>query len=172
MIDHGYGVQLGPIEAHNLDLLRSWRNMYSIWKSCRQNDLIDSLSQKRWFERISADPSIKMYEIRVEGRDVPMGVCGLTSIDLNNRRAEFSLYIAPMHQRDGMGTRTLKTLLAHGFKTLGLNSIWGETFEGNHAITMFEKIGFKTEGTRRQFYFRDGKFLDATLVSMLASEFK
>jgi RimJ/RimL family protein N-acetyltransferase len=113
-----------------------------------------------------------MYEIRNPESLTPLGVCGLTSIDLYNRHAEFSLYIAPQLQGDGLGTRALKTLLAYGFKTLGLNSIWGETFQGNHALKMFEQMGFKIEGSRRDFYFRDGKYIDAVLVSMQASEFK
>lgn len=172
MIDHGKGVTLEPVEEKNLETLRKWRNDYAIWKTCRQNDLIDAPSHRRWFERISLDPTIKMYQIHHKDVDGPIGVCGLTSIDLYNRRAEFSVYIDPIRQGAGFGSAALKTLLSHGFLTLGLNSIHGETFEGNRAIEAFERLGFTKEGTRRAFYFRGGKFLDAHLVSMLASEWK
>jgi RimJ/RimL family protein N-acetyltransferase len=172
MIDHGYGVTLGPLEESNLELMRAWRNDYAIWKTCRQNDLINAPSHKKWFERVCQDPTIKMYEIRHKGLEFPIGVCGLTSIDLYNRRAEFSVYIDPAHQGKGFAKMALKTLLAHAFKTLGLETVWGETFAGNSAISTFEKIGFKREGTRRNFYFREGRFLDAYLVSILASEWR
>lgn len=109
-----------------------------------------------------------MYSILAD--DKLAGVCGFTSIDLVNRRAEFSIYIDPKLKGGLLGTRSLKTLLAHGFKNFGFNSIWGETFEHNPAAKLFEKLGFTTEGRRRDFYFRDGKFIDAILVSIKAEE--
>jgi hypothetical protein len=96
-----------------------------------------------------------------------VGVCGLTSIDWVNRRAEFSLYIDPDRQKDGLGKAALQTLLHHGFMTLGLNCIWGETFDLNPAAKLFEGLGFIKEGSRRDFYYRDGRFIDAHLYSLL-----
>ena len=100
-----------------------------------------------------------------------MGVCGLTDIDRLNQRAEFSLYIAPEYQRMGLARSALKTILAHGFMNQNLNTIWGETFDGNHAFLMFTSIGMKYEGTRRNFYYREGKFINANLVSMTKEEY-
>ena len=100
-----------------------------------------------------------------------LGVCGLTSIDLINRRAEFSLYIEPRQHGNSYGKKALKTLCKFGFEDLGLNSIWGESFEGNHAASIFESLGFKHEGLRRAFYFKKGKFIGANLYSLLKSEF-
>jgi ribosomal-protein-alanine N-acetyltransferase len=96
----------------------------------------------------------------------PVGVCGLTDIDLVNRRAEFSLYIAPHMHRQGLGTVALKLLLGRGFDDLGLNVIWGETFKGNPALDMFRRVGMDIEGWRRDFYYKEGEFLDAALVSI------
>jgi RimJ/RimL family protein N-acetyltransferase len=170
MIDHGHGVLLGPVDRTMLPKLRGWRNSYRVWRWCRQNDLISDVDQERWFEAQSKDPSIKMYAIWED--DKMVGVCGLTSIDLYNRRAEFSLYVAPEYQGNGYGERALKTLFSHGFKTLGLNLIWGETFQGNRAAELFREIGLKHEGVRRQFYFREGQFWDTDLFSMTAVEWK
>lgn len=168
MIDFGRGVTLGPLHAHDKYLPMQWRNDPKIWKWCRQNDVISTQAQEAWFERQAKDPSIKMYMIEAEGKSV--GVAGLTSIDLWNRRAEFSLYIAPGFQGLGYGSKALQTLFDHGFRNLGLNCIWGETFEGNPAARIFEKLGVMKEGTRRAFYFRDGKHIDAHLYSVLAKE--
>jgi RimJ/RimL family protein N-acetyltransferase len=154
---------------------RDWRNYAGIWRWCRQHTLLDAKSHERWLERISTDPSIKMFGIEVEdgqGDRLPVGVCGLTSIDHLNQKAEFSLYISPGHQGSGLGKLALRTLLSHGFKDFNLNRIWGETYEGNPALTMFEKLGFTIEGKQRQAYFRDGKFIDSFIVSMLREEFK
>lgn len=179
MIDFGYGVQLGTLEKEELPLYRSWRNHYSVWKWCRQNDLISASDHATWFERIHADPAIRMYTIRGKieqqegkGYDGPVGVAGFTSIDDINRRAEFSLYIAPTFHGNGFGKRGLKTLIQHGFLNLGLNSIWGESFDGNPAMKIFEDVGFVKEGLRRQFYYRSGKFIDAHLYGLLRKDWE
>jgi diamine N-acetyltransferase len=163
-------VSLGPFDLLHADLARQWRNNREVWQWCRQNSLISYPEQLRWFEHQSLDQSIKMFSINSD-TDGFVGVCGLTSIDHINSRAEFSLYIAPEFQGKGYGRIALKTLLVHAFHDLGLNCVWGETFDGNPAAKMFEGLGFKKEGTRREFYFKNGKRIDAHLYSILRGEF-
>jgi len=168
MIDFGLGVTLGPLCMDNFHKYWHWRNNYSIWKWCRQRDVISLEEHQSWYEWQAHDPSVKMYEIITKEC---IGVCGLTDIDTVNQRAEFSLYIAPKYALNGYGKKALKTLCEHGFKNLNLHSIWGETFEGNPASNMFESIGFVKEGSRREHYFRAGKFIDAHLYSLLRREY-
>lgn len=172
MINHPniQGVSLEIIKASDFSKLLVWRNNPRIFKWCRQNDLIDEAQHSKWFDSHADDKSIKMYAIHDEAQTV--GVCGLTSIDLVNQRAEFSLYIAPEHHGRGLGERGLKLLLWHGFNAYPLNIIWGESFDGNRAIDTFKRVGFKQEGVRRDFYFRDGKFIDAHLFSIKRDEVK
>jgi RimJ/RimL family protein N-acetyltransferase len=154
-------------------VIRGWRNHPEIYDWCRQNNLISDAEQGRWFDKQSQDSSIRMYSIQAKGETGDpklIGVCGLTDIDLVNRRAEFSLYIAPFLHGIGLGTAALKLLLGRGFDDLGLNVIWGETFRGNKALSTFKKLGFTIEGWRREFYFKQGGFIDAALVSMTAEE--
>lgn len=100
------------------------------------------------------------------------GVCGLTDIDQTNSRAEFSLYIAPKKQKTGLAQEALKLLLEYGFNTLGLNRIWGEVFGNNEkAMHIFKKFGFVEEGIRHDFYFRDGQFINALLISVNSAGF-
>jgi RimJ/RimL family protein N-acetyltransferase len=169
LIDHGFGVKLGPISDLGSECMRLWRNEPEIYKWCRQYEPISFESHRGWIESLPKRSDVKMYGIYDSDW---LGVCGLTSVDLINRKAEFSLYIGPEHQGKGYGKAALKTLCAHGFKAIGLNHIFGESFDGNPAIKMFEDVGFKKEGTRRSFYFRDGKFVDAHLYSLLADEWK
>ena len=185
MIDFGEKVYLDTFGEFDSKIVREWRNDFSIWKWCRQNDLIPWENHKSWIESIGQNPSIKMYAVRAKGPldsgdpvvpwasddiDHMVGVVGLTSIDMLSRRAEFSCYTAPRAQKQGYAKAALKTLFSHGFSNLGLNNIWGETFDGNPAAKLFESIGMKLEGTRRAFYFKKGQFIDAHLYSLLRSE--
>lgn len=169
-----FNISLASLERKDIAKLRVWRNDWRILMWTRQYDLLNEVEHEAWFERQAIDPTIRMYgvELRVEGQRMLVGVCGLTSIDKHNRRAEFSLYIGPEYQNRGYGRQALRLLVAHGFDNLGLNVIWGETFDKNPAAKMFSAVGMQQEGTRRQFYWRDGRFIDAHLYSVTRDEWK
>lgn len=168
MINHGHGCLLGPLQDKHVDYYRKNRNNLLIRRWCRQTGLISEADQQKWFKRQNDDPTIQMFEVYPDDVDggVPWGVCGLTSIDLHARKAEFSLWIAPDKHRKGMAKKALKTLFSYGFDELGLNVIWGETFEDNPAKFLFKKLGMHVEGVRRDFYFKNGKHTDAILFSL------
>ncbi len=147
---------------------REWRNHPDVWKWCRQYSLISQSSHEKWLSKIESDPTIKMFGIWDEG--LPRGVCGFTSIDKHNQSAEFSLYIGPEYQRLGYGFRALCLLLCHGFQDHNFNRIWGETFDRNPAIRMFRNMGMKEEGRLQQAYFREGKFIDSLIFSIVRSQ--
>jgi RimJ/RimL family protein N-acetyltransferase len=170
MIDFGHMITLDTLNYPITPIIREWRNNYNIWKWCRQNDLISQDSHQKWSESLRDRSDVKMYAIK--NNITVVGVCGLTDIDRINQRAEFSLYINSDHQGQGYGKSALKTLIAHGFMSQNLNVIWGETFEGNPAYDMFLKLGMKHEGTRRQFYYKEGNFIDAHLVSITKQEYR
>ena len=163
-------VKLGPILKEYSAQLFSWRNDENIFKWCRQVDLLTEVGHEKWMQSHQLDKSIKMYAILNERSDL-IGVCGLTDIDLINQRAEFSLYIGPEFQRKGYAKEALELLIETGFSRYPLKTIWGETFDKNPAYDMFLKIGFKLEGTRRNFYFKDGHHINAHLVSITREEF-
>lgn len=159
-----------------LPKMLSWRNDIRIRKWCRQNDIIDEIHHKEWYENQSKDESIRMYSIMATGAttgkkdpDV-IGICGLTDIDLINQRAEFSIYVGPEFGGNNYGELALKLLCANAFDSYPLHTVWGEVFDGNPALEVFKKIGFKVDGIRRDFYFREGKFLDAHLISIKRGE--
>jgi RimJ/RimL family protein N-acetyltransferase len=151
---------------------RFWRNNIAVWKWCRQNTLLSELDQEKWLEKIEYDPTIKMFGVYCYGKERQnfVGVCGFTSINTLNRSAEFSLYIGPEAQGKGYGRKALELLIAHGFMDFGFKRIWGEVFEGNPAMTMFERIGFVHDGTLRSSYWKSGRWIDSHLISILDEE--
>lgn len=148
---------------------RAARNNRSVFKWCRQSSLISVQDQEAWKESLSKRDDVKMFSVRaIDMRQV--GVCGLTSIDKQNQRAEFSLYIHKEEQSQGFGHSALFTLLRHGFEDLNLIRIWGETMDGNPAIEMFQSLGLKHEGTLRKAYYKGGLFLDSKIIAALREE--
>lgn len=169
MIDFGFGVKLGTVNEKDLVEMREARNDYSTWKWCRQPSLISPTDHRAWYEWQAKDNGTRMFSIVAPQREFA-GVCGLTSIDWITRRAEFSLYVVPHYRKKGFAKAALQTLLSHAFSDLNMRLIWGETFEGNPAFDMFMSIGMTHDGARRDFYFKDGKYIAANLVSMRNDE--
>lgn len=172
MIHHGFGVGLTDLSQIPSEFIRNWRNDPRIYKWCRQYEPLNKWDHEKWLSSLPNRSNVKMFGILPDDKTSHAGVCGLTDIDYVNSRAEFSLYIEPENQSFGYGNGALKTLCAHGFLALGLEHIFGETFDGNPAAQMFEKVGFIKEGSRRSYYYRDGKFIDAHLYSILNKEFR
>ena len=65
----------------------------------------------------------------------------------------------------------LRTIMKYGFNDLNLNRIWCEVYSNNAAIDIYEKVGFVREGTLRQNVFKDGEYLDSTILSILKHEY-
>lgn len=164
---------LRRIKQSDLETLFNMRNDPLTYMWCRQYAPLHWTKHEEWYEWQAKDPHTEMFAITYDAdvSDPVLGVCGLTSIDYINSRAEFSLYIGKRYQGDGYGRQALQQLFSFGFNTLGLNLIFGETFEGNPAAKMFEEIGMEKEGVRRDFYKRGGRFIGATLYSLRAADF-
>ncbi|RDY66644.1 N-acetyltransferase [Halobacillus trueperi] len=73
----------------------------------------------------------------------------------------------------GYGSDIIQTLLKHLFYTLNLERVQLDTWSGNtHALRLYEKTGFQTEGRLRKNEYVDGAYYDTILMGMLRSEFK
>lgn len=163
-------VSLRPFDETHLAQALAWRNQYKIFRWCRQREPISLRKHRAWFDSLASREDVRMYAIHNDKKEF-IGVCGLTDIDHVNRRAEFSLYIGPEFHGHGFGEAALRRLLDVAFSVHNLLVVWGESFDGNPATEMFKRVGFQFEGSRRAFYYRDGKQINASLWSILRNEF-
>jgi RimJ/RimL family protein N-acetyltransferase len=93
----------------------------------------------------------------------------LSGFNYHARRAELTV-ISP-DQRNGHGLAACKAICAYGFDMLGLNSIWSFVVEDNTAIIgLLESVGIKRDGIMRAARWRDGRFIDYHIYSILKSE--
>ena len=180
MIDYGYGVQLDVLQSEAMDNpIRRWRNEYKVRRVCRQVGLVEEKQQVKWFESQSFDPSVNMFLVLIKAKDAApsrvVGVAGLTNMHSVHRNAELSLYIAPSEQ-DGVppntGKAIIKTLCSYAFEEMNLNRVFGESFAFNTvAVLNLKDCGFKNEGVLRQTYYKDGKYTDSIIQSLLRTEY-
>jgi uncharacterized protein (DUF952 family)/RimJ/RimL family protein N-acetyltransferase len=76
-------------------------------------------------------------------------------------RGDIGLWIGKPYHGKGYGTQAVRRMLAYGFGPLGMQKIESEVFLGNWASRrIFEKNGFRLEGTRRCSVVKRGRVLD------------
>lgn len=103
----------------------------------------------------------------------PIGTTGLIEIDYRNRVATFGIMVGEIDARGkGFGTEATALTLDYAFTALGLNNVLLTLAEFNSAgKRVYEKVGFRECGRRRQCRWMAGKLWDTIYMDCLASEF-
>ncbi len=102
---------------------------------------------------------------------------GNIKIDFHDKKAnvsELGLLIGNKNYwGKGIGYEACKLAINYGFNTMNLRKIYLAVYENNlNAKKLYEKIGFKLEGTLRKHVLADGKLCDKYLMGIFKEEFK
>ena len=125
----------------------------------------------KWFENNRTND--KRADVCFEEEGVLVAFGGLTTIDPVLRKAELYIFVDPIAQKSGIGTRATKLLCEYGFNELNLHKIFLLTNEDNiAAIKVYEKCGFVLEGRQREEYLTDGVYKDRLYFGLLKSDFE
>lgn len=98
----------------------------------------------------------------------------LRGLDADNASCWFRIgLVGPEVYGRGYGTEATRLLLGCAFDTVGLHRIELEVYAFNHrARHVYEKLGFRVEGTRREALDWDGARHDAIVMGLLAHEWR
>jgi len=113
-----------------------------------------------------------LWSIDYEGQFA--GVTSLYEPDLQRRVARFSIVIGDKSAwGKGLGTEVTKQVVAHAFDTLALNKVNSDYLQPNSASAVIhERLGFEKEGLLRQDAWRQGRWVDRVVLSILADEWR
>jgi len=96
---------------------------------------------------------------------------GLEGIDPSARVATLGIWIGQPHWEQGYGTDAMRTVCRLGFDHMNLQRVSLSVLDTNpRARAVYEKIGFKYEGTIRRARFREGRYIDLHVLGLLAEE--
>ena len=133
-------------------------------------NLVTATSAKRDVE------SLRGYRFNVVllEDDTLIGHISLHDIDHLHRNAFMGVVIGPAKYRNrGYGAEAIRLVLYYGFRTLNLHNIMLSVHADNQAgISCYQKVGFKEGGRRREWVFKDGKYVDKIYMDILESEFQ
>jgi RimJ/RimL family protein N-acetyltransferase len=179
----GKRVRFRGVERSDIPTFIRWLNDPEVQQGILIHSPISQAWEEDWFERMvkrPTDQQVMAIEALVpgspgrEGQWMHIGSTAFDDIDWRNRQAEFGIIIGEKScWNQGYGTEAVRLLVQHGFNTLNLNRIYLHVFETNpRAIRAYEKAGFKHEGKKRQAEFRNGRYVDVLMMSILRDEFQ
>ena len=169
----GERLYLSPFDADDTDVYTKWAE----WMNDKTvaeyyggyQNLVSPANAKKTLESLQG---YRFAVILLEG-DTFIGHISLHDADHINRNAFLGIFIGDEEYRSkGYGAEAIRLVLNYGFNTLNLNNIMLSVHSDNTAgISCFKKVGFHDAGRRREWKFKDGKYVDVMYMDFLAREF-
>jgi UDP-4-amino-4,6-dideoxy-N-acetyl-beta-L-altrosamine N-acetyltransferase len=169
MFEH-QGVTIRPIEDSDLvDMLRLRADM-RVWTNLGDISMISRRAQEQWFSGLQNDPKRRYFVLCSEKHSF-IGLVRLDEIDWIDRSVRVGGDILPDFHHQGYGTKMFELIKKYCFNYLNMNRLWLFVLETNEvALRLYSKSGFVEEGRQRQAIFRDGRYYDYIMMSLLRHE--
>jgi RimJ/RimL family protein N-acetyltransferase len=164
----GKRVRLVPPDRNiHLQNALSWMNDPEITATIKFNLGISRKQEEAFFDQIEMRSHDDFTWAIHEESDHHIGFIGLHGINWRNRSATGGLIIGDRSAWGrGYATEAVGVRTKFAFAQLGLHRINGHTF--NPAMKrVFEKSGYKHEGTAREMFWRDGQWHDVEVYGIL-----
>jgi len=158
------------IEENDLDFVTEIRKDPEVAENLGTFLLLSKEKQKIWFDNLIVDRT-RMYLI-FEKNDISIGYVRMSEIDYVNRSICVGGDIHKNYRGKGYGHEMYDFILNLCFDQLNMNRVWLFVLESNkRAKHLYQKHGFKEEGKQRQAIYRNGKYIDYIMMSILKDEF-
>jgi len=172
---YGKRIHLRGNERSDLPKFIEWLNDPEVRRYLAMSMPISQATEEQWFENMLKRPP-EEQSLGIEIKDGNawhlIGNCETFDINWRTRSAEVGLFIGEKSCWNlGYGTEVMRLLLHHGFGTLTLNSIFLHVdVENLGGIRAYEKAGFIHEARLRESDYREGRYCDDLIMSVLRSE--
>ncbi len=172
---YGDKIRLRSAERQDIPQFVSWLNDPEIIENLMIYAPLSRAEEEDWFNHMlerSKDERPLVIEVLEGDEWIMVGNCGIHNIDWRCRSAELGIFIGEKkYWNQGYGTAVMRLLLKYGFQTLNLNRLMLDVYDSNHrAIRTYEKAGFIHEGRKRQAMYKDGRYMDILIMSVLREE--
>ena len=167
--------RLRELRKEDLQRINEWRNDYELIKYLGAPFRYINLDvDYRWYDNYLQNRSntLRCAVVELSDEDHILGLVSLTNIDFINRSAEFHIMIGEKDNRGkGIGYFATTEILIHAFNNINLNRIELGVLESNtRAIKLYEKVGFKHEGVKRQSTYKNGELVNMVMMGIIKNE--
>ena len=172
----GEAIYLRSLEMADRDRLWAWfadlevvRYSLSIWQFP-----VSRIETQEWLDQTIRDKKTLTLGIveRSSGRFI--GFAGITGISVVGRSGEYFIFIGDKScWSKGYGAEATKLIVNYGFAGLNLHRIALTVSDVNvGGVKAYQRVGFVTEGRLRDASYRDGRYHDKIVMSILRPEWR
>lgn len=158
---HDYSIDDRLYEFLEYDSFKTLQDTRNYIKKL-QNRMAENKFKKKamyWFVRRKKD-------------NLLIGTAALSDINFERKSAEIGYGISPDLWGNVFALQIIETLKHYCFEVLALNRICGKTFIDNKkVINLTKSLSFKKEGIAKEFYFKNYKYIDAYLYSLIKKDY-
>ncbi|MGG0486491.1 GNAT family protein [Priestia aryabhattai] len=113
------------------------------------------------------------WGIQLKGNGKLIGTVGFQEWSSEHKKANISYALFPEYWNKGYATEAVYEAISYGFNELQYNRMGAIVFTQNSgSIALLSKVGFKKEGTLREYMYQDGIPFDTYVYSLLRGEAK
>lgn len=155
------------LEEDDIEFARQLRNDPDTWPYLTiSTHFISKHQQQEWFEKHGDRYFLAFQD------DYPVGIIRTDEVDIINRSIRIGLDIDPEYRKQGLGHKLYRALFEYYFKHVGMHKLWLCVLEDNErALSLYHKLGMLEDGRMRQHVWRDGRWKDYIIMSILDSEY-
>lgn len=167
--------RLRELERKDLERINQWRSDPELIALLTATfRYINQEVDQRWYESYMASRGSCVRCAITDEDDRLVGLVSLMNIDSVNRSASLRIMIGEAQYRGkGAGTFAVREIVNHAFNNLNLRRIELNLLATNtRALHVYEKCGFRQEGTKRQAVYKNGNYVDLILMALLKEEEK
>jgi len=169
-------IYLRAFELDDYILINKWRTDPEIQSLTGGNmNFVSSHREKMWVEDKIKNNQQNIYlGICLSDNNELIGYLSINDIDWRNRKAWWGGLVVgeKEHRNFGYATDASRLMLQYIFNELGLNRFSGYWLTSNiPSIKVAEKLGFKKEGLLKESVYKNGKYHDLYLMTILQEEF-
>ena len=124
---------------------------------------------KTWEVRLGAnDPLVTQFVATICEDAVGLLVIHQPPQIRRRHVATFGITVSESHQGKGIGSQLMQVMVDYCDNWLNIHRIECEVFAANGSgVGLYEKFGFTQEGIMRDYAFRDGRYVDAIMMSRI-----
>ncbi len=174
---YGERLRLRASEREDLPRFVAWLNDPEVRQYLLMNSPLSLTQEERWFESMQNRPApeqVLVIEIREGEGWRAIGTTSFIDVNWVSRSAEVGIFIGEKAcWNQGYGRDVMRLMLQYGFESLNLNRIFLHVVDQNvRGIKAYEHAGFQHEGRLRQADYKDGRYNDLLVMSVLREEWK
>lgn len=123
-------------------------------------------------KKLGESPDEIFWMIEADGETI--GATGIHAISWINRHASTGIVVGAKHAwGKGYATETMRVRTRYAFRELDLHKLMTEVFVEHEASRRaLERNGYRSVGSRREHFFRDGRWHDVWLGEVLRSDWE